>query len=358
MLSATITFAPSQRPQEFTFFARSGPWRFLADHAAIVLTPLCDRHACRVSDPPLFDRFEVWPVRWGLPDSLLTDHAGEVADLKCRFLAGEFDAAFEKRPTSASAREPRWEEWLESAGLHILWSRYADDAMRREWLNPTDSTSHAFGLGLLSRASNKPFVSAVISEDDLPRIRFRADFWLGDCGATLYLDACLETPLTPDEERTSPVFRAQEQAKLQAQRQIEARKAKTETLRAANLAAESKLTSQQQAHSKATKSHTEQQRDRQKRQAAGAATFQLVGHEEAAMQLIEYMREFRAKERKAGRKYGAVKAAIAAGRDWWRKKHTDPAAKAALNEDNASDSALRRWIEETPLRLKSRHREQ
>jgi hypothetical protein len=353
MPTTTITFALGEPARPFTPRRDpSNPWRLIGDEFAADLSPVCYALAQAVKHgdkPPLFDRLEIWPVQWGIPDSILTDHPAEVEELRRKL--------YDPKPEVEKAALPL-ADWLEQTAKRELWKKHCKHLapeLVRQWLTPVGGAGRALFLHARKRHFTNPLN---VYLRDLERIRFRADFGHRGSVTTIYLDACLQARLTPDEERISPVFQAQERADLQAQRQTEAQKAETEALRAANLVAESKLASQRQAHSKATKSPTEQQRDRQKRQAAGAKTFQLVGHEKAAMQLIEYMRDFRQKEIRAGRKYGADKAAIAAGREWWIKNHTDPAAKAALNKDKVSASTLRRWIEKTPLRLKLRHREQ
>jgi hypothetical protein len=212
MLTATITFAPGQRPQEFTFFSRPGPWRFLADHAAIVLTPLCDRYAVRVSEPPSFDRFEVWPVRWNLvPDSLLAAHASEEAALKRRFLAGEYDADFEPRPTCAAEREPHWGVWRDRLGSDLLLGAQLQ-------LCPAEPDEKEDEIAFQFRMQRK---TPQVRPEALSKIRFCADFRNEATGkvATILLADCLETLLTPDEIRTSPAFRALEEARRLASAQ-------------------------------------------------------------------------------------------------------------------------------------------
>jgi hypothetical protein len=236
MHSAHIIFKTGEPPKEFPRIRTDDRnyWRFVGDESAFILVPLCGLSArpgpvphtayepagvlqpWALTDPRPFDRLEVWPVRWGFPESLLTDHASEVADLERRFLAGEFDRAFEERPANAAERAPHWETWLREAGLAILWRRHATDNMHRHWLNDADDYGLGSVLRLLAqdRADKKKTAFPTVTQDDLDRIRFRADFHLDERRFPFFLTDCKPDELTPAEVQASPAFVAEQARRI------------------------------------------------------------------------------------------------------------------------------------------------
>jgi hypothetical protein len=105
-MKAIITFQDGEVPHEFDFH-RMGErhpwvwpkgnepvvigksWRLLTNDQAIQLVALCDSDARQVKSLPMFDRFEILPLQWGYPDSLITDHPVEMEQMRQDHFAGK-----------------------------------------------------------------------------------------------------------------------------------------------------------------------------------------------------------------------------------------------------------------------------
>jgi hypothetical protein len=221
--TAEIVFEIGQNPQKFQFqlTASGNPWRYLTDETAVVLAPLCDALARPVSVPPLFDRLEIWPCRWGCPDFSQTNPT-EYANLKRRFLAGKYPPDSIPMPPPDQL-ERYWPSFLKQRGNQILWEQCVNDEMKRHWINNLEEfTDCGFMLFMLAQESphqlRGPEPTIVIQ--DLENIRFQAKVYNGEKCQTIYLADCKTGLLTVDEKRLSPRFIAQEGKRLRDQRKL------------------------------------------------------------------------------------------------------------------------------------------
>ncbi len=230
-MTAEIVFAVGQNTQQFRFHhtASGNAWRYLADETAVVLAPICDTLARPVSVPPLFDRLEIWPCHWGYPDFSQTNPL-EYADLKSRFLAGEYPPSDIPMPP-LDQLERYWPSFLSDYGNQILWEKCANDETHRHWLNNLEElTSISAGFRLFMFAQESPHQlrgpEPTVLVKDLEHIRFQAKFYNGEKYQTIYLVDCKTDLLTLDERRLSPQFIAQEQERFHKQTELEETKAK------------------------------------------------------------------------------------------------------------------------------------
>jgi hypothetical protein len=251
-MTAEIVFAVGQNPQKFQFHhtTSGNAWRYLADEAAVVFAPLCDTLARPVSVPPLFDRLEIWPCRWGCPDFSQTNPS-EYADLKIRFLAGEYPPNDIPIPPPDQL-ERYWPSFLVQNGNQILWEQCANDAIKRHWINNLEElTDPGFRLFMLAQQSPHQLRGSepTVLVKDLDRIRFQANFHNGEKCQAIYLADCKTDLLTSDEQRLSPQFIAREQEQFRKQMELEAAKEKNI---AQGLAVAEQLKSAAQQVSKAT----------------------------------------------------------------------------------------------------------
>lgn len=242
-ITAEIIFDLDQPPQKFLLHhtGLGNQWRFLADEAAVVLAPLCDTWSRPVAAPPLFDRLEIWPHRWGCPDFSQTNPV-EYGELKRRFLAGEFRPQDIPMPPPDKL-EQYWPRFLEQLGEDMLWHQCATEAMKRHWLNAFDEFGPGFRLFMFAQPSpdERRTIEPTILADHLERIRFRADFHNGANCQTIYLAGCIAGLLTPEEQRLSPIFIAQEEARLRKQEAFAVTEAENIELKMKLVLAETKL---------------------------------------------------------------------------------------------------------------------
>jgi hypothetical protein len=222
-MTAEIVFAVGQQPQTFSFHltAQGNPWRFLADKTAIVLVPLCDTRCRPVSAPPLFDRLEIRPCRWGCPDFSQTNPI-EFAELKRRFLAGEFPPQDIPMPPRDKL-EQYWPNFLNQLGEQMLWEQYATDDMKRHWINAFGEFTSP-GSKLFNFAQSDPHqrrcAEPTILQSALGGIKFRADFCDGESRQTIYLADCKPELMTTYEKQLSPSFIAQEKERVRKQKEL------------------------------------------------------------------------------------------------------------------------------------------
>ena len=231
-IPARIIFKDGDQSQEFNFHSRSEgrtwfwpsqddsrfaglTWRFVADAEAVELRPLCDAEARLLTEkdaqgrlvslPPQCDRLEIWPVRWGYPDSLVTDYPAEVEEMRQDHLAGKHGLGDSNNT---------WDYWLEEFGKPCLWENFATEDMKRRWLSwrtPPGCTLHTFA----GQGGDR------IRREILECIQFRADFHNGDRCETIWLAACAKDTLTADEKRLGPNFKAQEEESLRRRNAVE-----------------------------------------------------------------------------------------------------------------------------------------
>ena len=227
---AAITFSPGEPPQEFTLHHRGAgkpwswpnphcpdftgqTWRYLADDCALELVPLCDGEARPVAAPPVCDRLTIWPVCWGYPDSLVTNHPNEVEAMRRDHFAGKHELIDGNHT---------FEFWLECFGKLRLWlvsdadgkPKFRTAEMEQRWL----SSYTPPGSTLFLWAGTAGCVSHAVRE----RIQFRADFHRGDHVETIWLADCAREFLTVEERKLSPGYRAQEDARLRKQAELTA----------------------------------------------------------------------------------------------------------------------------------------
>jgi DNA-directed RNA polymerase specialized sigma24 family protein len=217
MKSASITFRHGEPAKPFT--PRTGEsklWRFVGDDFAAVLDPICHHQAravkrCQVvegkvaEEPPQFDHLEVWPVQWGIPDSIVTTNPAGVEKWLRKFYAHK-----------PEAEKAEWEAWLEQIGKRLLWWEFRTPELERDWLSSAGGAGR--GLSLHARKPRIGFTNPLnVDLRDLERIRFRADFSRHDELTTIYLADRLEDELTPDERRTSPRYIELEEKRLREQ---------------------------------------------------------------------------------------------------------------------------------------------
>lgn len=233
-ITSEIIFDVDQPAQKFRFHhtGLGNRWRFLADATAVVLVPLCDSLCRPVAAPPLFDRLEIWPCCWGCPDFSRTNPE-EYAELKRRFLAGEFPPQDIPMPP-LDKREEYWPTFLEQFGEEKLWKQCATEEMKRQWLNTFDEFGPGFKLFMFAQRSpdERRTAEPTIVQNRLERIRFQAEFYNGENRQTTYLTDCKSDLLTPEEQRLSPGFIAQEEERLRKQMELAAAEAKNISERA------------------------------------------------------------------------------------------------------------------------------
>ena len=201
-LSARITFELAAEPQQLQFHTTSSdnPWRFLADDTAIELVPICDSLAQTVPKPPLCDRLEIWPVRWGYPQSLIENHPDEVEQMRKDHHAGKHDLI---------NGNLTWDAWLNDVGIFQLWLQYRTPELIKQWLNCDTVITNGFTVFKLA-GQNENSGFPTVRRLAIDGIRFRADCYLGEKFQTVYLAACIKSPLTTDERKLSPGHAARE----------------------------------------------------------------------------------------------------------------------------------------------------
>ena len=236
-IPARIIFKDGDQSQEFNFHSRSEgrtwfwpsqddsrfaglTWRFVADAEAVELRPLCDAEARLLTEkdaqgrlvslPPQCDRLEIWPVRWGYPDSLVTDYPAEVEEMRQDHLAGKHGLGDSNNT---------WDYWLEEFGKPCLWENFATEDMKRRWLSwrtPPGCTLHTFA----GQGGDR------IRREILECIQFRADFHNGNRCETIWLALCAKDTLSAEEKRLAPAFIAQEEKILRKQEAVETKSGK------------------------------------------------------------------------------------------------------------------------------------
>ncbi len=228
-LSANVIFEPDSKIESFQFHAIStdNPWRFLANDFALELLPICTSYAQKVSTPPLCDRFEVWPVRWGYPQSLIADHPEDVAEMKKHHFPD-----IDSLPNGTQI----WEQWLNDVGVFELWFRYRTPELQKLWLNIDNVISTGKSVFKLPGHGERDEVPT-LPPATVEKIRFRADFYIRDQIQTVFLAECLKSPLTTDEKSKSPSWIKRQE--LLAQQQLE-----VQSVTANNLAEQTKILAQ------------------------------------------------------------------------------------------------------------------
>jgi hypothetical protein len=201
-MKAIVPTGPDASPEELAIHRSAGNgWRLLSDQCALELEPVCDSLARPVTAIPDFDQMEVFPVHWGLPDSLIADHPEEVEAMKRK----HYEGAHALRDGCLL-----WELWLQQCGKWDLWFRHRTPALESVWLN--ERVGPGFRLVLLATGDR------YVSKDDLNAIRFRAEFFYeGKNCSTAYLSRCAKQPLHVDEVRLLPSCT---QTKLAAQKEL------------------------------------------------------------------------------------------------------------------------------------------
>ena len=221
-MKAEITFTVGQQPQTFSFHhaAQGNPWRFLADNTAIVLVPLCDTRCRLVPAPPLFDRLEIWPCRWGCPDFGQTNPT-ECAELKGRYLSKQIDFPpwFAPPPDQL---EQHWPKFLEQVGQALLWKQCATVTVKRHWINEVDESGDGWWMSMSAQREpgRQRRAEPTILLKDLECIRFQAVFWNGETHPTIFLADCKPELMTTDEKQLSPSFIAQEKERVRKQKEL------------------------------------------------------------------------------------------------------------------------------------------
>jgi len=200
-LLALITFELAAEPQRLEFHTISGdnPWRYLGEDTAVELVPVCDSLAQAVPKPPLSDRLEIWPVRQGFPASLIKDYPDEAEQLLLEYAWTQDVITFNLT----------WESWLNDHGPYRLWLRHRTPELDKHWLNSNNVLSDRSAVYMLP-GTNEGSRNPTVRRDAIDGIRFRADYHLGEKFQTVYLAACIQSPLTTDERRHSPGHEARE----------------------------------------------------------------------------------------------------------------------------------------------------
>ena len=169
-----------------------------------------------VPKPPLSDHIEIWPVRWGFPGSLIEQHPDEVEQMRLDHYAGLHDLI---------NCNLTWEAWLNDMGIFLLWLLHRTPELERQWLNCDNVISDGSNVFKLAGQSESNGCLKV-RRPDLDGIRFRADCYLGEKFQTVYLAACLKSPLTTDERKLSPGHAAREDELIRKRTALEEKAAK------------------------------------------------------------------------------------------------------------------------------------
>jgi len=163
--------------REFAIIGKTD-WRLLAHEEAIEIKPLVDYDGEPVSEIPIFDRAEIFPVP---PDPDLTLKFPKEAQAHIEKCIAEAKTQG-RRPPSPQ----RLKAWANAELRRV--SGYPSE-YPRGWLTAMDI------LPLVARHHGQE------GRDLLQRIRYRAEFWHGADSLGMYLSACGEDVLTVDEQR-------------------------------------------------------------------------------------------------------------------------------------------------------------
>ncbi|MEK7780467.1 MAG: hypothetical protein AAB370_03070, partial [Verrucomicrobiota bacterium] len=134
------------------------------------------------------DQLRIWPVCWGYPDSLVTDHPDAVEQMRLDHFAGMHELI---------DGNYTWPYWLERYGKSHLWDNFHTADMELRWLNWHNGPGSALFLNSGDGAGS-------IRREVLEQIRFRADFYIGARTTTIYLAECAPAVLTEKEREISP----------------------------------------------------------------------------------------------------------------------------------------------------------
>ena len=226
MIPAKITFKSGRRPENFSLhhsgegrvwrwpsirdeLFKGKTWRFVTDDSAVELVPICDSLARQVESLPPFDRLEIWPVRWGYPNSLVKDHPAEVKRMHKDHFAGRH---------ALSDGNYTWKYWLEHFGKGELWMKFGTTEMALHWLSWMTSPGSA-----LTSFSGHP---GCIPRGMQKRIQFCANFHHEEKCEIVWLADCVKGLLSPQEKRLVPGHLAHEKELLREEARLEDKRAK------------------------------------------------------------------------------------------------------------------------------------